>query len=64
MGSGQIKKEKKVISTKPIEWGLKTQKNCKDTATTVHHLPTIMVDVELLWRCIFKIWNQHIWLHK
>ena len=33
--------------------------NHTDAVTTVvHHLPKIMVDFELLWWCISKIWNQ------
>ena len=36
------------------------QKNHMDTAIAivVHHLPKIVVDCELLWRCISKMWNQ------
>ena len=31
------------------------QKNRMDPATTMHHLPEVMVDFELLWRGISKI---------
>ena len=34
------------------------QKNRKDVAVTVHHLPEILVDFELLWTCISKVRNQ------
>ena len=34
------------------------QKKRMDPATTMHHLPEIMVDFELLWRGISKIRNQ------
>ena len=33
------------------------QKNHMDPATTMHHLTEIMVDFELLWRGISKIWK-------
>ena len=33
------------------------QKNRKDAAITDTYLPECMVDFELLWRCIDKIWR-------
>ena len=37
------------------------QKNHINASTLVHHLPKIMVDFELLWRCISQIWRTTQW---
>ena len=35
------------------------QKNHRNKQTIVHDLPKKIVDLELLWRCISKIWRMN-----